>query len=108
MGAVRFKIYDSGYAASVTALRNAMGEQQFESAWTTGAALSTDEAIAYVQRGRGERKHPTSGWDALTPTERDVYNSSAKDSATRTSPRGYSSHRAPCRPTSPTSTPNSA
>jgi len=72
MGAVRFKIYDSGYAASVTALRNAMGEQQFESAWTTGAALSTDEAIAYAQRGRGERKRPNSGWESLTPTERDV------------------------------------
>ena len=26
-----------------------------------GAALSTEEAIAYAQRGRGERKRPTSG-----------------------------------------------
>ena len=34
--------------------------------------MSTEEAIAYAQRGRGERKRPTSGWDALTPTERDV------------------------------------
>ena len=33
------------------------------------AALSTDEAIAYAQRGRGERKRPTSGWASLTPTE---------------------------------------
>jgi DNA-binding CsgD family transcriptional regulator len=24
------------------------------------------------QRGRGERKRPTSGWASLTPTERDV------------------------------------
>jgi DNA-binding CsgD family transcriptional regulator len=71
-GAVRFKVWGAGYKASVTALRNAMGEQQFESASTTGAALSTDEAIAYAQRGRGERKRPTSGWDALTPPERDV------------------------------------
>ena len=37
-----------------------------------GAALSTEEAIAYAQRGRGQRKRPTSGWAALTPTERDV------------------------------------
>ena len=37
-----------------------------------GAALSTEEAIAYAQRGRGERKRPTSGWGSLTPAERDV------------------------------------
>jgi predicted ATPase len=60
-GAVRFKIYDAGYKTSVAALRNAMGEHDFESAWAEGAALSTEEAIAYAQRGRGERKRPTSG-----------------------------------------------
>jgi len=72
MGAVRFKIYDAGYEVSVAALRDAMGEKAFDSAWTEGAALSTEEAIAYAQRGHGERKRPTSGWGALTPTERDV------------------------------------
>jgi predicted ATPase/class 3 adenylate cyclase/DNA-binding CsgD family transcriptional regulator len=72
MGAVRFKIYDPGYEASVTALREAMGEQDFDSAWAEGAALSTEEAIAYAQRGRGQRKRPTSGWGSLTPAERDV------------------------------------
>ena len=72
MGAVRFKIYDAGYEASVAALRDAMGEKDFDSAWAEGAALSTEEAIAYAQRGRGERKRPTSGWASLTPTERDV------------------------------------
>ena len=69
MGAVRFKIYDAGYEASVAALRDAMGEHDFESAWAEGAALSTEEAIAYAQRGRGQRKRPTSGWGSLTPTE---------------------------------------
>jgi DNA-binding CsgD family transcriptional regulator len=34
--------------------------------------LSTEEAIAYAQRGRGERKRPASGWESLTPTEGDV------------------------------------
>jgi DNA-binding CsgD family transcriptional regulator len=34
--------------------------------------LSTEEAIAYAQRGRGERKRPSSGWDSLTPAEIDV------------------------------------
>ena len=72
MGAVRFKIYDADYQASVAALRDAMGEQDFDSAWAEGSALSTEEAIAYAQRGRGQRKRPTSGWASLTPTERDV------------------------------------
>src|SRR5262249_23079164 len=72
MGAVRFKIYDASYEASVAGLRDAMGEKDFESAWAKGAALSTEEAIAYAQRGRGERKRPASGWASLTPTERDV------------------------------------
>ena len=72
MGAVRFKVYDAGYEASVTALRDALGENDFDSSWAEGAALSTEEAIAYAQRGRGERKRPASGWASLTPTERDV------------------------------------
>jgi predicted ATPase/DNA-binding CsgD family transcriptional regulator len=72
MGAVRFKVWDAGYEASVAALRNAMDQADFESAWAEGAAISTEEAIAYAQRGRGERKRPASGWASLTPTERDV------------------------------------
>ena len=72
MGAVRLKVWDAGYEASVAALRDAMGEKDFESAWAEGAALSTEAAIAYAQRRRGERKRPASGWASLTPTERDV------------------------------------
>jgi DNA-binding CsgD family transcriptional regulator len=72
MGMVRFKIYDAGYQASVAMLRDALGQQDFGSAWTEGAALSTEEAIAYAQRGHGERKRPASGWASLTPAERDV------------------------------------
>jgi DNA-binding CsgD family transcriptional regulator len=72
IGAVRFKIWNAGYEASVAAVRDALGDKDFDSAWTDGAALSTEEAIAYAQRGRGERKRPTSGWGALTPTERHV------------------------------------
>ena len=34
--------------------------------------VSTEEAIAYTQHGRGQRKRPTSGWASLTPAERDV------------------------------------
>jgi DNA-binding CsgD family transcriptional regulator len=72
MGSVRFKIYDASYDASVAALRESMGENGFDAAWAEGAALSTEEAIAYAQRGRGERRRPASGWGSLTPTERDV------------------------------------
>jgi len=72
MGAASFKIYEAGYGAAVTKLREAMGDDDFQAAWAEGAALSADEAIAYVQRGRGERKRPSSGWASLTPTELDV------------------------------------
>jgi DNA-binding CsgD family transcriptional regulator len=71
-GAVRFKMLDADYHAAVAALRDAMDENDFHAAWAEAAAMSTEEAIAYAQRGRGERKRPTSGWDSLTPAERDV------------------------------------
>jgi ATP/maltotriose-dependent transcriptional regulator MalT len=57
---------------AVDNLRKALGEAEFDAAWAEGMALSTEEAIAYAQRGRGERKRPTSGWNSLTPTEADV------------------------------------
>ena len=72
IGAVRFKIDDDAYQSSKAALRDTMGEKDFDAAWAEGAALSTEEAIAYARRGRGQRKRPASGWAALTPTERDV------------------------------------
>jgi hypothetical protein len=56
IGAVRYKIWDASYQASVAALRDAMGEKDFDSAWAEGATLPTEEAIAYAQRGRGQRK----------------------------------------------------
>jgi predicted ATPase/class 3 adenylate cyclase/DNA-binding CsgD family transcriptional regulator len=98
-GAVRFKIHDALCEATVAALRNDLGEKDFDSAWAEGAALSTEEAIAYAQRGRGQRKRPASGWAALTPTERDVVRLVSEglansDIATRlfVSPRTVQSH----------------
>ena len=38
MGAVRFKVWDAGYEASAAAVRDALGEQDFDSAWAEGAA----------------------------------------------------------------------
>ena len=99
MGAVRFKVYDVGYEASVAALRDAMSENDFDNAWAEGAALSTEEAIAYAKRGRGQRKRPSSGWASLTPTELDVVRLVSdglanNDIATRlfVSPRTVQSH----------------
>jgi DNA-binding CsgD family transcriptional regulator len=37
-----------------------------------GARLDVAEAVAYASRSRGRRRRPASGWDSLTPTERDV------------------------------------
>ncbi len=71
-GVVRFQVYDAGYAALLGGVRNTLGETQFDATWADGAALSTDEAIAYAQRSHGERKRPPTGWASLTPTERDV------------------------------------
>ncbi|MGX9674067.1 helix-turn-helix transcriptional regulator [Mycobacterium sp. HM-7] len=71
-GEVRFQIYQAGHDAVRESLCTAMGESDFATAWASGAALSTEEAVAYAQRGRGERKRPASGWASLTPTELDV------------------------------------
>lgn len=71
-GQTRFKIYDADYQAAVAVLRGTLGDSEFAAAWAEGTALSTDEAISYVRRGRGKRKRPARGWAALTPTERDV------------------------------------
>jgi hypothetical protein len=61
MDAVRFKVWDVGCEVSVAAVRNAMGENNFDSGWAEGAAISIDEAIGYAQAVRGQRKRPAGG-----------------------------------------------
>jgi len=72
MGTIRFPIYQPWVGTSLEDRRNVLGDDVFDDCWADGAVLSVEEAISYVQRGRGERKRPSSGWAALTPTELDV------------------------------------
>ena len=73
-GESRFPMYQPGHECAMAAIRDALGQNDFHAAWAEGAAVSAEEAIAYAQRRRGERKRPASGWGSLTPTERDVVN----------------------------------
>jgi DNA-binding CsgD family transcriptional regulator len=95
----RFKIFDADHELRLLTLRDSLGESDFQAAWDEGAALSVEEAIAYVRRGRGERKRPSKGWASLTPTELDVVRLACeglgnKEIATRlfVSPRTVQAH----------------
>ncbi|MUL65395.1 hypothetical protein BOO86_13030 [Mycobacterium sp. CBMA 234] len=68
----RFRIYQDGHQMLTSSCQDALGSSAFHEAWGEGAALSTAETIAYVKRGRGERRRPSTGWGALTPMERNV------------------------------------
>jgi DNA-binding CsgD family transcriptional regulator len=72
IGVVQIPALSDGHHEAVESTLDALKQNEFDAAWAEGAALSTEEAIAYAQRGRGERRRPSSGWDSLTPTERDV------------------------------------
>ncbi len=98
-GNVRFSDVQARYDSWVSGVRSALDAAEFEQAWAEGSALSTEGAIAYAQRGRGERKRPSSGWASLTPTELDVVRlvsegMANKDIATRLfiSPRTVQTH----------------
>ena len=69
---VRCRLFDDDYEQTLTCIREALGESAFEQSCSEGKTLSATEAIAFAQRGRGERKRPASGWESLTPAELDV------------------------------------
>ena len=72
IGYARFPTDQPRFEFAVELGKTALGEEAFDAAWAEGAAMSTDEAVAYVERGRGERKRPSVGWGSLTPTETSV------------------------------------
>jgi predicted ATPase/class 3 adenylate cyclase/DNA-binding CsgD family transcriptional regulator len=99
MGVARFKVLEAVDDATIAVVRNTLGDSEFDAAWAEGAALSIEDAIAYAQRGRGERKRITSGWASLTRAELDVVKLIGeglgnKDIATRLfiSPRTVQAH----------------
>ena len=69
VGCVRFPVRQPGYEADLGALREALGQEAFAAAWSAGASASLDDAVAYAERGRGERKRPLRGWESLSPAE---------------------------------------
>jgi DNA-binding CsgD family transcriptional regulator len=68
-GQRRWPLDQPRYDADLAELRARLGGDPFEQAWRAGLALSLEEAAAYASRARGERKRPSTGWAAVTPTE---------------------------------------
>jgi predicted ATPase/class 3 adenylate cyclase/DNA-binding CsgD family transcriptional regulator/tetratricopeptide (TPR) repeat protein len=71
-GVARFKVFESDHESRLAAVRDHLGQSDFSAAWDEGASLTIEEAIAYVGRGRGERRRASSGWGSLTRAELDV------------------------------------
>ncbi len=65
-------------APVLTAVQAALGQEAFDQAISEGRALTFPEAVAYARRGRGSQSRSVSGWDSLTPTERQVVSLVAK------------------------------
>jgi predicted ATPase/class 3 adenylate cyclase/DNA-binding CsgD family transcriptional regulator len=59
-------------ASDLAAETSGLEPARIEALRAEGEAMSLDELVAYAMRGRGERRRPSSGWAALTPTERQV------------------------------------
>ena len=69
LGLARWAPDEPSIAALGQALREELGEEGYDAAYTEAAALSTTEAVAWLRRARGERRRPARGWESLTPTE---------------------------------------
>jgi len=103
LGIVRFPPEQKFWACVESTIREALGPDGYHAAFAAGAALETDEAVAYVRRARGERKRPSRGWDSLTPTELDVVHHITAGLTNRQIGERMFISPAPSRPTSHTS-----
>jgi predicted ATPase/DNA-binding CsgD family transcriptional regulator len=71
MGLPRGADRQAAYAVTTARLRECLGDA-FEEAWSDGARLTLEDAVAYARRARGSRGRPSTGWASLTPTELEV------------------------------------
>jgi predicted ATPase/DNA-binding CsgD family transcriptional regulator len=53
-------------------LSDALGQDAYETVLEEGSRMPREEALSWIQRSRGGRKRPPSGWASLTPTELQV------------------------------------
>jgi DNA-binding CsgD family transcriptional regulator len=68
----RFRLERERLDAATASATTALGSEAASSASAEGAAMDWSEAASYAGRARGERKRPSHGWAALTPTEQQV------------------------------------
>lgn len=69
---VRLAWHADRFDEAIRSVRAVLGDDAFDQAFAEGGRLTVSEAVAYVQRTRGERKRPSFGWEGLTPTEVEV------------------------------------
>lgn len=69
MGYPRPPVDQADHRDVIAALATALSNDELHGAWSEGATLSLDDAVAYISRARGARGRPPTGWASLTPTE---------------------------------------
>jgi predicted ATPase/DNA-binding CsgD family transcriptional regulator/tetratricopeptide (TPR) repeat protein len=72
LGFVAWPAQRRAVAALTERVARSLGATAAEQALAEGAALEPEQAVAWLRRGRGARRRPRHGWDALTPTEVEV------------------------------------
>jgi DNA-binding CsgD family transcriptional regulator len=65
----RFAFEQHRLETALAAAIEALGPERAGAATAEGADLDWHDAVTYAGRARGERKRPSHGWSALTPTE---------------------------------------
>lgn len=61
-----------GYDADLAAAREQLCTDDFDAAWSEGAALTPQQAVDDVVRSRRSRSRAMTGWESLTPTQEQV------------------------------------